>query len=316
MASNPQIRTRFRLHAAAEQHNLLPTFSMSSRRTQQQRPLSPAHIHQHTVDRLWPPDGDGFTSNTTGRLPSTVLSTPSAAAVSRNFCKRRQTITVTHKLKFAEEQLSASRRSRRADAMGGRLTDVVSPDRGSDRARYGRDVAAMSWLGWALLSAMLPPPRRFWQKLGVQNMVNLATAIRRWWCWSLPGSVNSFHLAAIGADGDLGKHGCTWRCLESRAGLSSSCRYFHALEAGADTACRAHRQIERGSGDCVWRCSWARRMALAKGAAGLLIVAGAIIIALNQSLGESHHPHFNPVALRRYNGNLKHIYVSLEVTSP
>jgi bacterial/archaeal transporter family protein len=139
----------------------------------------------------------------------------------------------------------------------------------------------MTWLVWAMLSAVFAAATAILAKLGVQSMdSNLATAIRTSvvlvLAWIFAYSTwQPSALAAISAK--------TWMFLTLSGiatGLSWLC-YFHALKIGEASRVAPIDKLSVALVILFGALFLGEKLTLAKGAAGLLIVAGAIIIALN-----------------------------------
>lgn len=138
----------------------------------------------------------------------------------------------------------------------------------------------MNWIGWAMLSAVFAAATAILAKLGVQNIdSNLATAVRTSvvvvFTWLFAYSTwQPSALAAI--------TGRTWMFLGLSGlatGLSWIC-YFHALKLGPASRVAPIDKLSVALVIVFGALFLGERLTLAKGAAGLLIVAGAIMIAL------------------------------------
>ncbi len=139
----------------------------------------------------------------------------------------------------------------------------------------------MTWLGWALLSAIFAAATAILAKLGVQDMdSNLATAIRTSVVLVLAWlfAYSTWRPSALAAISEK-----TWLYLALSGvatGLSWLC-YFHALKLGQASRVAPIDKLSVALVIVFGALFLGERLTLAKGAAGLLIVAGAIIIALN-----------------------------------
>lgn len=139
----------------------------------------------------------------------------------------------------------------------------------------------MTWLAWALLSAFFAALTAILAKLGVAGVdANLATAVRTsvvvtftWILALLTRQPNAFQLFS----------GKTWLFLGLSGvatGLSWLC-YFHALQVGPASRVAP---IDKLSVIGVILVAWlflGEGLSWGKGIGGLLIVAGAITIALD-----------------------------------
>jgi transporter family protein len=138
----------------------------------------------------------------------------------------------------------------------------------------------MTWLTWSLLSAFFAAATAILAKLGVKGVdANVATAVRTSvvvvFTWMLayiarqPASFQEFSkktwlfliLSGLGT-------GLSWLC------------YFHALQAGPASRVAPIDKLSVALVIVFAALFLGERLTLAKGAGGLLIVAGAIIIAL------------------------------------
>jgi transporter family protein len=138
----------------------------------------------------------------------------------------------------------------------------------------------MTWLTWALLSAAFAAATAILAKLGVRDLdSNLATAIRTSvvvvFTWLFACSTwQSSALAAISAT--------TWMFLGLSGlatGLSWIC-YFHALKLGPASRVAPIDKLSVALVIVFAALFLGERLTPAKGVGGLLIVAGAIVIAL------------------------------------
>lgn len=138
----------------------------------------------------------------------------------------------------------------------------------------------MTWLIWALLSAVFAAATAILAKLGVAEIgSNLATAIRTtvvvvfawliaWSTWT-PSEMN-------------GLSAKTWLFLVLSGlatGLSWLC-YFHALKLGPASRVAPIDKLSVALVILLSALFLGERLTLAKGVGGLLIVVGAIVIAL------------------------------------
>ena len=143
-----------------------------------------------------------------------------------------------------------------------------------------RTMILMSWIGWALLSAIFAAATALLAKVGVAHVdSNLATALRT-------SVVVVFAWAIVLA---TGKHG-EIRSLDRRTvlfltlsglatGLSWLC-YFRALQLGPASRVAP---LDKLSVPLVLLCAWlllGEKMNTAAVAGGLLITAGAIVMVL------------------------------------
>jgi transporter family protein len=138
----------------------------------------------------------------------------------------------------------------------------------------------MTWLTWSLLSALFAAATAILAKLGVKGVdANVATAVRTSvvvvFTWLLayiagpPASLQAFSRK-------------TWLFLflsGFATGLSWLC-YFHALQAGPASRVAPIDKLSVALVILFGALFLGERLTLAKGAGGLLIVAGAIVIAL------------------------------------
>ena len=147
-------------------------------------------------------------------------------------------------------------------------------------ARAARMLIAMSWIGWAILSAVFAAATALLAKVGVAHVdSNLATAVR----------TSVVVVFAWGIALALGKHG-EIRSLDRRTilflvlsglatGLSWLC-YFRALQMGPASRVAP---IDKLSVPLVMVFAWlllGERLNVAALAGGLLITAGAVVIAM------------------------------------
>jgi transporter family protein len=138
----------------------------------------------------------------------------------------------------------------------------------------------MNWLAWSLLSALFAAATAILAKIGIAGVdVNLATAIRTsvvvvftWmlaWTTHEPGALQAFSSR-------------TWIFLVLSGlatGLSWLC-YFHALQIGLASRVAPVDKFSVVLVILFGALFLGERLTWARGAGGLLIVAGAITIAL------------------------------------
>ena len=144
-----------------------------------------------------------------------------------------------------------------------------------------RTIHGMSWIGWALLSAAFAAATALLAKVGVEHVnSNLATAIR----------TTVVVVFAWGIAIALGKHG-EIRALDRRTmlfltlsglstGLSWLC-YFRALQLGPASRVAP---LDKMSVPLVMLFAWllmGEKMGMAAIAGGLLITAGAVVMAMS-----------------------------------
>ena len=139
----------------------------------------------------------------------------------------------------------------------------------------------MTWLVWALLSAVFAAATAILAKIGVQDIdSNLATAVRTSvvvvFTWLFASFTwESSALASISSK--------TWIFLTLSGlatGLSWLC-YFHALKLGPASRVAPIDKLSVALVIVFAALFLGERLTPAKGIAGLLIVAGAIVIALD-----------------------------------
>jgi bacterial/archaeal transporter family protein len=138
----------------------------------------------------------------------------------------------------------------------------------------------MSWLVWALLSALFAAATALLAKVGVSHVdSNLATAIRTTvvlvFAWGIALSLGSHAGLA-----QVGRRSWLFLILSGLAtGLSWIC-YFRALSVGEASKVAP---IDKLSAVFVVLLAWpmlGESITLAKAAGALLIVAGAVVLAL------------------------------------
>lgn len=139
----------------------------------------------------------------------------------------------------------------------------------------------MTWIIWALLSAVFAAATAILAKIGVQDIdSNLATAVRTTvvvvFTWLFASFTwESSALASISLK--------TWTFLALSGlatGLSWLC-YFHALKLGPASRVAPIDKLSVALVIVFAALFLGERLTPAKGIAGLLIVAGAIVIALD-----------------------------------
>jgi len=139
---------------------------------------------------------------------------------------------------------------------------------------------AMSWLTWSLLSAVFAAATAILAKLGIKGVdANVATAVRTtvvvvftWLLAFLARQPNSFQPFS----------GKTWLFLVLSGlgtGLSWLC-YFHALQVGEASRVAPIDKLSVALVIVAGVLFLGEKLTCAKGTGGLLIVAGAVIIAL------------------------------------
>ena len=136
------------------------------------------------------------------------------------------------------------------------------------------------WLFWALLSAVFAAATALLAKVGIAGIdSNLATAIRTTvvfvFAWVIALSLGHHHALAM-----IGRRSWIFLVLSGMAtGLSWLC-YFRALQLGPASGVAP---IDKLSVVIVIVCAWlflVESLTLMKAAGGLLITAGAIMLAL------------------------------------
>ena len=139
----------------------------------------------------------------------------------------------------------------------------------------------MSWLAWALLSALFAAATAILAKLGVAGVdANLATAVRTsvvvvftWLLALLTRQPGSFHIPSV----------TTWvfLCLSGMAtGLSWLC-YFHALQVGPASRVAPIDKLSVVLVILFAAVFLGEKLTPGKVIGGVLIAAGAIAIALD-----------------------------------
>ena len=138
----------------------------------------------------------------------------------------------------------------------------------------------MTWLTWSLLSALFAALTAILAKLGVAGVdANLATAVRTtvvvvftWllaWSTREPGALQAFSAK-------------TWLYL-TLSGLATGASwlcYFHALQAGPASRVAPIDKLSVALVILFGAAFLGERLTWTKAAGGLLIVAGAVTIAL------------------------------------
>jgi transporter family protein len=138
----------------------------------------------------------------------------------------------------------------------------------------------MTWLTWSLLSAAFAAATAILAKLGVENLdSNLATAIRTTvvvvFTWLF--AFSTWQTSAVSA---ISAHTWTYLTLSGIAtGLSWLC-YFHALKIGLASRVAPIDKLSVVLVILFSAVFLGERLTAAKGLGGLLIAAGAILIAL------------------------------------
>jgi transporter family protein len=138
----------------------------------------------------------------------------------------------------------------------------------------------MSWLIWSLLSAVFAAATAILAKIGVENIdSNLATAIRTsvvvvfTWLMVMVTRPDS-------AYGTISRRSWLFLALSGLGtGLSWLC-YFHALKLGPASRVAPIDKLSVALVIALSAIFLGERLTWAKGAGGLLIVAGAIVVAL------------------------------------
>jgi transporter family protein len=138
----------------------------------------------------------------------------------------------------------------------------------------------MSWIGWALLSALFAAATALLAKVGVEHVdSNLATAIRTtvvvFFAWGI-----AFALGKHGEISDLDRRTLLFLALSGIAtGLSWIC-YFRALQLGPASRVAP---LDKLSVPLVMLFAWlllGEKLTLPTLAGGLLITAGATVMVL------------------------------------
>jgi bacterial/archaeal transporter family protein len=139
----------------------------------------------------------------------------------------------------------------------------------------------MTWLTWSLLSAVFAAATAILAKLGVAGVdANVATAVRT------SVVVVFTWILAFGTAGEAGLQSFTrktWMFLGLSGlatGLSWLC-YFHALQVGPASRVAPIDKLSVALVILFGVLFLGEPMTWGKGAGGLLIVAGAIVIALD-----------------------------------
>ena len=156
---------------------------------------------------------------------------------------------------------------------GPRPPPLASPERGT--------LILMTWLTWSLLSALFAAATAILAKLGVAGMdANLATAVRTSvvvaFTWLLA-------FATRQPTGFQALSGKSWIFLVLSGlatGLSWVC-YFHALQVGPASRVAPVDKLSVALVIVFAALFLGERLTWGKGIGGLLIVAGAITIALD-----------------------------------
>jgi bacterial/archaeal transporter family protein len=138
----------------------------------------------------------------------------------------------------------------------------------------------VNWLGWALLSAVFAALTAILAKLGVAGVdSNLATAVRTSvvvvFTWTLVALTGQ----AAGVQQLSGKNWLYLVLSGLATGLSWLC-YFHALQVGPASRVAPIDKLSVALVIVFSALFLGERLTLGKGIGGILIVAGAITIAL------------------------------------
>ena len=139
----------------------------------------------------------------------------------------------------------------------------------------------MTWFTWALLSAFFAALTAILSKLGVEKVdANLATAVRTsvvviftWMFAMLDRQPNAFHLFT-------GKNWLFLALAGVATGLSWLC-YFHALSVGPASRVAPIDKLSVALVIVFSALFLGERLTWGKGIGGILIVAGAIVVALD-----------------------------------
>jgi transporter family protein len=144
---------------------------------------------------------------------------------------------------------------------------------------------AMSWIGWALLSAAFAAATALLAKVGVAHVdSNLATAVRTSvvvvFAWGIALALSKPGISLMGEIRSLDRRTLLFLTLSGLAtGLSWLC-YFHALQLGPASRVAP---LDKLSVPLVMVFAWLLLGEKLNGTAivgGLLITAGAVVIAL------------------------------------
>jgi transporter family protein len=153
---------------------------------------------------------------------------------------------------------------------------------GSGNSRSGRvSLSIMTWLAWSLLSAFFAALTAILAKLGVEGVdANFATAVRTSvvvvFTWLLAFATRE----AGGRMEALSGKALLYLTLSGLAtGLSWLC-YFHALQVGPASKVAPVDKLSVVLVILLAALFLGERLTWAKGAGGLLIAAGAIIMAV------------------------------------
>jgi transporter family protein len=139
--------------------------------------------------------------------------------------------------------------------------------------------ASSGWLFWAMLSAVFAAATALLAKVGIAGIdSNLATAIRTTvvlvFTWAIALSLGQHHALA-----SIGRRSWIFLVLSGVAtGLSWLC-YFRALQLGPASSVAP---VDKLSVVIVIVCAWlflGESMTWVKAAGGLLIAAGAVVLA-------------------------------------
>jgi transporter family protein len=144
----------------------------------------------------------------------------------------------------------------------------------------------MSWLMWALLSAVFAAATAVLAKLGVENVdSNLATAIRTTvvvvFTWLIVAAVGEGSSPGADLFGSISRRSWIYLALSGLAtGLSWLC-YFRALKLGPASRVAPIDKLSVALVIGLSALFLGERLTWGKGVGGLLIVAGAIVVALD-----------------------------------
>jgi bacterial/archaeal transporter family protein len=138
----------------------------------------------------------------------------------------------------------------------------------------------MTWLAWSLLSAFFAALTAILAKLGVEGVdANFATAIRTSvvvvFTWLL-----AYTTRQSGGMEALSGRTLLFLTLSGLATALSWLCYFHALQAGPASKVAPVDKLSAALVILFAAIFLGERLTLAKGAGGLLIVAGAIVLAI------------------------------------
>jgi transporter family protein len=146
-------------------------------------------------------------------------------------------------------------------------------------------MSSMSWIGWALLSAVFAAATALLAKVGVAHVdSNLATAVRTSvvvvFAWGIALALSKPGMSLMGEIRALDRRTLLFLTLSGLAtGLSWLC-YFRALQLGPASRVAP---LDKLSVPLVIVFAWlllGEKLSPAAVAGGLLITAGAVVIAL------------------------------------